>query len=44
MSPNEDVVTKADDKEQIIYASIELIEIYKCKNEKLYMSLRRTEV
>lgn len=41
VSPNGDIVTKADDKEQIIYADIDINEVAKCRNEKPYISLRR---
>lgn len=44
IGPNGEVVTKADDKEGIIYADIDINEVYKCRNEKPYMSLRRPEV
>lgn len=33
VSLNGDIVAKANDKEQIIYADIEVIEVYKCRNE-----------
>lgn len=44
VNPNGDVVIKADDKEQIIYADIYINEVYKCRNEKPYISLRRPDV
>lgn len=44
VNPNGDIVIKADDNEQIIYADIDISEVYKCRNEKTYMSLRRPEV
>lgn len=44
VDPNGDVVIKADDKEQLIYAEIDINEAAKYKNEKPYMSLRRPDV
>jgi predicted amidohydrolase len=34
VNPNGDVVAKADNKEQIIYADIDINEVYKCRNER----------
>jgi len=44
VNPNGDIVTKADDKEQIIYADIDINEVSKYRIEKPYISLRRPDV
>lgn len=44
VNPNGAVVIKADDKEQLIYADIDIREAAKSRNEKPYMSLRRPQV
>lgn len=44
VDPNGDIVIKADDKEQLIYADIDINEVDKCRNEKSYMNLRRPQV
>ncbi|NRY63270.1 carbon-nitrogen hydrolase family protein [Clostridium beijerinckii] len=44
VDPNGDIVIKADDREQLIYADIDINESAKSRNEKPYMSLRRPEV
>jgi len=44
VNPNGDVVVKVDNKEQIIYADIDINEVAKCRNEKPFISLRRPQV
>ena len=44
VEPSGNVVIKADDKEQLIYADININEAAKYRNEKPYMSLRRPAV
>lgn len=44
VDPNGEIVIKADDKEQLIYADIDINEAAKSRNEKPYMNLRRPQV
>jgi N-carbamoylputrescine amidase len=44
VDPNGDVVVKADDKEQIVYADIDITMVQKCREQRPYLSLRRPEV
>lgn len=44
VDPKGEVVIKADDREQLIYAEININEASKCRNAKPYMSLRRPQV
>lgn len=41
VEPRGKIVIKVDDKEQLIYADININEVAKCRKEKPYMSLRR---
>ena len=40
---NDNVITKASDKEQIIYVELNLAESAKVRNGRNYTNLRRTE-
>lgn len=44
VDPNGDVVVKADDKEQIVYADIDLTMIQGCRDKRPYINLRRPQV
>ncbi|MFQ5796244.1 MAG: carbon-nitrogen hydrolase family protein [Candidatus Bipolaricaulia bacterium] len=44
VDPNGDVVAKADDTEQILYADIDLAAIEASRNESPYLKLRRPEI
>ena len=41
---NGDIVAKADDQEQLLFASIDLSGVKLCREQKNYMALRRPEV
>lgn len=43
IDPNGNVIIKADDREQILYAEIDLKKAEEVRNSKPYLSLRRTE-
>lgn len=44
VDPNGDVVAKADDQEQILYADIDITKVLKSRTERPYIHLRRPEV
>lgn len=44
VEPNGNLVIKADYREQLIYADININEVTKCRNEKPYICLRRPDV
>lgn len=44
VDPNGDVVVKADEKEQIVYADIDLDKVYKYREQRPYISLRRPQI
>ena len=44
VNPNGDVIIKADDKEQIVYADIDITDVLDSRDERPYLSLRRPQV
>lgn len=44
VDPNGDVVVKADEKEQIVYADIDLTMVQECREQRPYINLRRPQV
>lgn len=44
VDPNGDVVVKADDMEQIVYADIDLTMVQECRDKRPYINLRRPRV
>ena len=44
VDPNGDVVLKADDTEQIVYANIDITKVLDSRDERPYINLRRPEV
>jgi predicted amidohydrolase len=44
VDPNGDVVIKADEKEQIVYADIDLTMVQECREQRPYINLRRPQV
>jgi predicted amidohydrolase len=43
VDPNGDVVKKADDKEQILYADIDFEKVEQARKDRPYLELRRSE-
>lgn len=44
INPNGDVIIKADDKEQIVYADIDITEVLDSRDKRPYLNLRRPQV